>query len=119
LCHFRSEDGSSEDQSKLGRFARWVEVLVAWEMAIQICRNSTAAAKILVAEMGAIACVCSVLFLALLTHREQKNTWEEYSKDRKKELLYSHYFTVRISRIILMIKKLDNVKWTIRRSSEM
>jgi hypothetical protein len=36
-------------------------VLAAWEMAIQICRNSTATAKILVAEMGAMACVqCSV-----------------------------------------------------------
>jgi hypothetical protein len=38
-------------------------VLAAWEMVIQFSRNSTTAVKRVVVKLGAMACVCNVLFL--------------------------------------------------------
>lgn len=73
--------------------ARWLEVLAANEILILFSRQSITAAKIAVVEIGAMACVRRVLFLALLTLRERKNIWEEYGKEGKKEL-HSDYYVI-------------------------
>jgi hypothetical protein len=79
---------------KLGIFTLWL-VLAAWEVVIQFSRHSATATKRGVVEIGAIACVCSVLFLVLLTRREQKGAWGGYSREGKKQLR-SDYSVMRL-----------------------